>query len=82
MIVDSEETEEVAVHTEVPLSQDPFLSVSITAGAIDMTKAAPNDRINEGDTISYTIKVYNTGNQTMTNIRVSDTLLTSLKRGT
>ncbi len=79
--VGSKETEKVAVDNEVPLSQDPYLNVSIIAGAIDMTKATPNNRINEGDTISYTIRVYNTGNQAMTNIRVSDSLLTELRRG-
>ncbi|HUT00486.1 MAG TPA: bifunctional polysaccharide deacetylase/glycosyltransferase family 2 protein [Candidatus Thermoplasmatota archaeon] len=82
VIVDSDETNEVVVETAVPISQEPFLNVTVTAGAIDITASPPEDQINAGDTIAYTVRIYNTGSQTMTNIRVKDYLLTSLKRGT
>ncbi|GAJ22580.1 unnamed protein product, partial [marine sediment metagenome] len=36
--------------------------------------------INAGDTIAYTVRIYNTGNQTMTNIRINDTVWTQLRR--
>jgi len=54
----------------------------VTTGAIDMAVTPPEDRINEGDTIAYTVRIYNTGNQNMMNIRVNNSLQTSLKRGT
>jgi len=82
VIVSSYETDEVAVETAVPISQEPFLSVTVTAGAIDMTASPPEDQINAGDTIAYTVRIYNTGKQTITNVRANDILMTSLNRGT
>jgi len=82
VIVDSDQTEVVTADTAIPIVQGPFLNVVQTAGDINMRVVAPNDRIDAGDTIPYTIRIYNTGSQTLTNVTVNSSLLDTLKRGT
>ena len=45
-------------------------------GAVDMTVVAPSDQANANDLIQYTFTVTNTGNVTLTNITVTDPLIT------
>jgi uncharacterized repeat protein (TIGR01451 family) len=80
--VGSDQTEVVTVHTAIPIVEGPFLNVVQTAGDIDMRVVAPNDRVDAGDTIPYTIMIYNMGNQTLTNVTVNSSLLDTLERGT
>jgi uncharacterized repeat protein (TIGR01451 family) len=87
VIVDSDQTEVATADAAVPIVQGPFLNVIQTAGAgysgyRNVRVATPKDRYDAGDTIPYTIRVYNMGSQTLTNIRVSDSLVPTLKRGT
>jgi uncharacterized repeat protein (TIGR01451 family) len=54
-------------------------SMVLTKTAIlDDTAAAPGGVVNAGDTITYTFSVQNTGNVTLTDISVTDTLLPGL----
>jgi uncharacterized repeat protein (TIGR01451 family) len=77
----SDQVEPVSAEIAVPI-KSPVLNVIVTAGTPNMAVVAPNGRIDPGDTISYTIRVYNNGNQTLTNIEVGDSLQNTLKRGT
>ena len=47
-----------------------------------MRVVEPNDQVDAGDTISYTIMIHNTGSETLTNVTVnSPLLLDTLERG-
>ena len=48
----------------------------LKTGTLDMTQVAPNGVANPGDIINYTFTVTNTGNVTLTNIIVTDPLIT------
>lgn len=84
--VGADETREVTVSATVPIVGGPFLNVVQTIGGGSSwggrSAVTRNDRYNAGDTIAYTIRVYNMGNQTLTNVMVNSSLLDTLKRGT
>jgi uncharacterized repeat protein (TIGR01451 family) len=82
VIVDSDQTEVVTADTAIPIIEGPFLNVVLEPGDIDMRLVAPNDRIDAGDTIDYSIRIYNTGSETLTNVTVNSSLLDTLERGT
>ena len=64
--VDSDETDPVPVQVITPLTQDPSLLVTKTASPVTYAEI--------GQIISYTVKVENTGNVTITGISVTDPL--------
>jgi len=69
---DSEETEPVSDDAEVPLNRAPSLTIVKEATGID---ADGDGLINQaGDKIDYKITVTNTGNQTLSNVTVTDPL--------
>lgn len=82
VIVDSDQTEVVTADTAIPIVEGPFLNVVPDPGDINMRRVAPNDRIDAGDTIDYTIRIYNTGSETLTNVTLNSSLLDTLERGT
>ncbi len=59
-------------NASVPATQTPQLTLTKT-GTLN---AGPDGRADVGDTISYTFTVKNTGNVTLTNVSVSDPLVT------
>ena len=82
VIVDSDQTEVVTASTAIAIVEGSFLNVIPTVDDIDMREVAPDDRIDAGDTISYEIRIYNTGTETLTNVTVNSSLLDTLERGT
>ena len=60
----------------VPLPQVAKLALTKTA-TLDKTVVAPTGRADAGDQINYTLTITNTGNMTLNNITVDDTLLHS-----
>ncbi len=80
--VGSDQTDDIIVEAVMPIVPGPFLNVVATASSVNMSVVSPKDHIDAGDTISYTIRIYNTGSEALTNIVVSDLLLLTLKRGT
>jgi uncharacterized membrane protein len=48
----------------------------VKTGVLDMNVIAPNGIANAGDKINYTFKVTNTGNVTLTNVTVTDPIVT------
>ncbi|MCI5179491.1 MAG: hypothetical protein D3911_09290, partial [Candidatus Electrothrix sp. AW3_4] len=61
----------------VTLSADPTLRLYKTA-SLNMTVVAPKDTVDVNDQIIYTFKVENKSNMTVTNVKVSDLLLSGL----
>ncbi|MEE4195013.1 MAG: sortase [Anaerolineae bacterium] len=59
-------------HTE-PISREPGIEL-VKTGTLDMTVVEPNTRADVGDQINYVFAVTNTGNVTLTNISITDTL--------
>lgn len=82
VIVDSDQTEVVTADSVMPIVGGAFLNVVAEPGDINMRVVAPNDRVDAGDTIPYTIMIYNTGSETLTNVTVNSSLLNTLERGT
>jgi len=70
---DSDETEPVTDDLSIPISQNPAINLEKT-GTLHMDTAAPDDEVNPGDTITYAFTVINTGNVTLTDITLSDTV--------
>ncbi|TFV95488.1 DUF11 domain-containing protein, partial [Algoriphagus kandeliae] len=69
---DSDQTGEETASEEVPLTQNPVLSITKTAVGVD---AAGDGVLNEaGDIIDYEIEVTNDGNVTLTNVMIVDPL--------
>ena len=69
---DSNETNPVSASATVPITQSPALTIAKTA-VITPTDADGNID-SPSDDILYTVKVTNTGNQTLTNVVVTDPL--------
>ena len=82
VIVDSDQTEVTTADTSIPIVEGAFLNIVQTVDDIDMRMVAPSDHIDAGDTISYEIRIYNTGSETLTNVVVNSSLLDTLERGT
>ena len=73
---DSDQTGEATADAFAPLTQAPALVITKEATAID---TAGDGALNAaGDVVGYTIVVTNDGNQTLTNVQVTDPLLSSL----
>ncbi|MCB2209962.1 sortase [bacterium] len=58
-----------------PLERVPGIEID-KSGTLNMDVIPPNDRLDEGDTISYSFVVTNTGNTTLENVGVTDNLIT------
>jgi uncharacterized repeat protein (TIGR01451 family) len=82
VIVRSDQTEVVSADTAISIVEGPFLNVVPEPGDIDMRIVAPNDRIDAGDIIDYTIRIYNTGTEDLRNVTVNSSLVDTLERGT
>jgi uncharacterized repeat protein (TIGR01451 family) len=59
----------------ITLVPDPSMTLMKT-GTLDRTVVPPNNQANPGDEIHYTFTVTNTGNVTLFNINVTDTMVT------
>ncbi len=70
---DSDESEPDSDDEDVPLPQSPALTL-VKTGTLDDTVVAPAGVPNVGDRIDYTFEVENTGNVTLTNVTVADTI--------
>ena len=57
------------------ITQEPGISL-VKGGTVDMTVVAPSDQANVNDQIKYTFTITNTGNVTLTNITITDPLVT------
>jgi len=55
----------------ISLTQAPVLTL-VKTGTLDQTVVLPDNVADPGDTISYTFTITNTGNVTLTNIRLTD----------
>ena len=82
VIVDSDQTEVVTADAAIPIVEGAFLNIVQTIDDLDMRVVAPSDHIDAGDTISYEIRIYNTGGETLTNVAINSSLLDILERGT
>ena len=79
--VGSDQTLAVTASTAIPIVEGPSLNVVQERGDVNMREVAPNDRIDAGDTIDYTIMIHNTGSETLTNVTINSSLLDTLERG-
>ena len=61
--------------TTTPIGQTPLIGLA-KAGTLNMTVVAPTDRADVGDTITYAFTVTNTGNVTLTNVKITDPKVT------
>ncbi len=67
-VTDSDtDTQTIISHPEISL---------VKSGVVKMDRVAPNDQANVGDSIEYTFTIENTGNVTLTNITITDALVT------
>jgi uncharacterized repeat protein (TIGR01451 family) len=82
VIVDCDQTEVVTANTAIPIVEGPSLSVVPEPGDINTRVVAPSDHVDAGDTIDYTIRIYNTGSETLTNVAINSSLVDALERGT
>ncbi len=60
------------------VSDSATAEVAVTTGGLVVTKQADQLAVNPGDTITYTIEVRNVGQESLTNITVTDTLIAGL----
>ncbi len=68
---DSDQTPPDEGEEDVPIEQEPDMSVAKNSLSEDVNG---DGLVNEGDTLTYTITVTNTGNQTLTGVTVSDSV--------
>jgi uncharacterized repeat protein (TIGR01451 family) len=64
-----------------PLTGAPALTLA-KAGSLDDAVMAPTGRADVGDTINYTFAVTNSGNVTLTNVKITDPLIPALAANT
>ena len=62
----------------MPLAQSPALAIEKTVTGVDADTTPPFSVDAAGDVISYSILVTNTGNQTLTEVTVSDPRIANL----
>ncbi|MEZ4714191.1 MAG: hypothetical protein R3A44_43815 [Caldilineaceae bacterium] len=73
----STEAPEVTANATVPIPRIYELTLT-KAGVLDLTTIGLANRADVGDTIDYTLIVTNTGNTTLHNVTITDSLLASL----
>ena len=79
--VASDQTLPVTASAAIPIVEGASLNIVAAPGNMNTSVVEPNDQVDAGDTISYTIMIHNTGSETLTNVTVNASLLDTLERG-